>query len=209
MSNYLIRGVLQLNSFFFSFLFLISLNSLQAQSAVAIHLFDDVDNDNIENASDNCPNFYNPSQEDYDGDGIGDLCDPVCEKYLSNETFMEEKAVLVNQNTLKNITGWKTSIDLKQRENINIDLNLIYPNQNKLNHKSTVFLKTQGIYIAKANPRWIREIPSGQYYKLSYNLAAIPSGSHDFELVLANKLETEGLVIQNFNVRATCVYPPK
>ncbi|MCK9466710.1 MAG: thrombospondin type 3 repeat-containing protein [Candidatus Absconditabacterales bacterium] len=37
---------------------------------------DDYDCDNIPNAEDNCPNHYNPSQKDTDGDGLGDVCDP-------------------------------------------------------------------------------------------------------------------------------------
>jgi len=35
----------------------------------------DVDQDAIVNSLDNCPGNYNPSQEDFDGDGVGDSCD--------------------------------------------------------------------------------------------------------------------------------------
>jgi hypothetical protein len=35
----------------------------------------DYDNDNV-GANDNCPDHYNPSQADYDSDGLGDVCDP-------------------------------------------------------------------------------------------------------------------------------------
>lgn len=36
----------------------------------------DNDGDLVCNVYDNCPDDYNPQQEDYDGDGIGDACDP-------------------------------------------------------------------------------------------------------------------------------------
>jgi hypothetical protein len=35
----------------------------------------DRDADGVVNSLDNCPNDYNPGQEDADGDGLGDLCD--------------------------------------------------------------------------------------------------------------------------------------
>ena len=35
---------------------------------------DDTDNDGVSNGQDNCPNVYNPQQEDTNSDGIGDAC---------------------------------------------------------------------------------------------------------------------------------------
>ncbi|SVD96688.1 uncharacterized protein METZ01_LOCUS449542, partial [marine metagenome] len=35
----------------------------------------DADNDGVYNGMDNCPDVYNPYQEDEDGDGFGDACD--------------------------------------------------------------------------------------------------------------------------------------
>jgi len=42
---------------------------------VAENSFADLDNDAIPPATDNCPQLYNPLQEDGDGDGAGNLCD--------------------------------------------------------------------------------------------------------------------------------------
>ncbi|MDB4113630.1 T9SS type A sorting domain-containing protein [Flavobacteriaceae bacterium] len=47
-------------------------------------LSNDYDNDGIKNSEDNCENTYNPGQEDYDGDNIGDVCDP---NPIPNDTF--------------------------------------------------------------------------------------------------------------------------
>ena len=47
-------------------------------------LSNDYDNDGVKNSEDNCENTYNPGQEDYDGDEIGDVCDP---NPIPNDTF--------------------------------------------------------------------------------------------------------------------------
>ncbi len=60
----------------------------QATAPIIVDLFDrgpvsfmlqsctDTDNDGVLNDIDNCPNDYNPGQEDIDGDSVGDVCDP-------------------------------------------------------------------------------------------------------------------------------------
>lgn len=37
----------------------------------------DTDKDGIDNSLDNCPELYNPDQEDIDNNGIGDDCDTL------------------------------------------------------------------------------------------------------------------------------------
>ncbi len=45
---------------------------------VTVDYDDDDDSDGIANSIDNCPNDYNPSQIDSDGDGMGNACDADC-----------------------------------------------------------------------------------------------------------------------------------
>lgn len=43
--------------------------------ACVIDIEADMDRDGIPDRADNCPEFLNPGQEDYDNDGLGDRCD--------------------------------------------------------------------------------------------------------------------------------------
>jgi len=46
-------------------------------------IFPDADDDLVPDSDDNCPNTPNPSQEDFDDDGKGDVCDKFCNKPFS------------------------------------------------------------------------------------------------------------------------------
>ncbi|MCX6831769.1 MAG: thrombospondin type 3 repeat-containing protein, partial [candidate division Zixibacteria bacterium] len=49
--------------------------AIQAAYVICPAVPPDADNDSIPDFQDNCPNIYNPNQQDSDGDGIGDVCD--------------------------------------------------------------------------------------------------------------------------------------
>ncbi len=48
----------------------------QAAAASSSGCSSDMDGDGVSNEVDNCPNSFNPGQEDRDSDGTGDVCDP-------------------------------------------------------------------------------------------------------------------------------------
>jgi hypothetical protein len=58
----------------------------------------DVDLDGLDDLfDDNCPNTYNPDQEDYDADGLGDACDTD-----DDDDGVDDE----NDNCIRGVTGW-------------------------------------------------------------------------------------------------------
>jgi hypothetical protein len=53
----------------------------------------DIDNDGIPDAVDNCKFTYNPTQQDNDTDQLGDICD--CEPNIANPTGQHTPAILI------------------------------------------------------------------------------------------------------------------
>lgn len=55
----------------------------------------DIDSDGVFNGQDNCPETYNPNQEDADNDGIGDVCDDTYDGVVSvrNQKIMLPESV--------------------------------------------------------------------------------------------------------------------
>ncbi|MHC4796489.1 MAG: S8 family serine peptidase [Planctomycetota bacterium] len=52
-------------------------------AGTCVHPDIDTDGDGVADCIDNCPNVYNPGQEDDDNDGVGDACDP-CDPPILN-----------------------------------------------------------------------------------------------------------------------------
>ena len=57
----------------------------------------DADGDGVPDDGDNCPLVSNPSQEDVDWDGLGDVCDP--EPLTANCPDIQSKALLSLKNS--------------------------------------------------------------------------------------------------------------
>jgi len=51
-------------------------DGMSPDSSCSSHVANDADRDSLSDSTDNCASVFNPNQTDFDGDGIGDRCDP-------------------------------------------------------------------------------------------------------------------------------------
>ena len=83
----------------------------------------DMDGDGVENDYDNCPDDYNPGQEDNDGDDIGDICDD-CHNYpgdLNDDMSIDILDIVTVVNII--LTGGWNSPDFTDCEKTDGDFN--------------------------------------------------------------------------------------
>ena len=83
----------------------------------------DCDEDGTEDNVDNCPGLYNPSQEDGDGDGLGDACDD-CHNLpgdVNDDTNFDILDVILTVNII--LTGGDSSTEYTECQKLDADLN--------------------------------------------------------------------------------------
>ena len=115
----------------------------------------DFDKDSIPNADDNCIYTFNPLQEDYDDDGVGDVCD---DEYLPKISGVETLRIRCRSKQAKfYVTG---------KANADIELALITDFRGAEGWRKTVINDTR--------------LSESRYQTISYNLG--PSGIKEFKL---------------------------
>jgi hypothetical protein len=128
------------NSIFVILIALCSFSTIQAQ---------DIDNDGVTDAVDNCKFTNNPDQVDTDSDGIGDVCD--CDPVSSNPLGQHRPAILItaspsttiNSGTLVNFSsvidaGGSSPIYQWKKNGIDIGTNSPTYSDNLLNNGDTI-----------------------------------------------------------------------
>jgi len=115
--------------------------------------FEDFDIDGVEDYKDNCPNKYNPNQEDSDGDGFGDVCDNYEDTFSIESSEIIEDVVIVSSefqqlvdnegynNYNRNYFGTNNSYDYKDFNGDGFkDLIIVSNYQPEIGHIAGIFL---------------------------------------------------------------------
>ena len=64
----------------------------------------DIDNDGICNNADNCPEDYNPSQEDFDDNGVGDACDGIgVSEIIKKKKLIKKTDIMGRESVIKGL----------------------------------------------------------------------------------------------------------
>lgn len=105
---------------------------------------EDIDEDGVRNAEDNCPYVYNPGQEDDDQDELGNVCSPCVEESLASPVYFAWNGFLnqINVLSLQNICS--SPLDLTARL-YNIDGIQTADASLTLSSKSQVDLMVEGL----------------------------------------------------------------
>jgi hypothetical protein len=121
------------------------------------YLVDDNDNDAIPSVFDNCPNIYNPEQEDSDVDGLGNACDSTLLSIKVNDELIDNFDIFQNY---PNPFNSRTNISFNLSETSEISISVF-----NITGQLVDTILTGQFIIGNHNIYWNAEnIPSGTYY---------------------------------------------
>ncbi len=166
--------------------------------------FIDSDNDGIENAQDNCPNSFNPSQKDTDGDGIGDICDLDCKIVIAQMDLRKSTFALKSNTTLSQSSGWTTKVILDKKGDIELLYNIKTTGHFEQARSSKFFIKSNNLILAKTVAQPIFIADSLDHYQAKFILPQLPSGNYSFEIIHIEKEHKIQLQIESFTATSDC-----
>jgi len=147
---------------------------------------EDLDEDEINYDLDNCPNVYNPGQEDSNGNGIGDACDslafnetvnipPIMENESASSGVIDLADKGVPQNIIDStgITGYEYTVTTNgSTSEVNISVDVFIDPPANISDLSNVSGAVSGFYykISVSDDSWYENITNVQL-KIYYNLS--------------------------------------
>lgn len=119
----------------------------------------DPDNDGIFDPADNCPEVYNPDQQDSDGDGIGDLCDET-------PTVINLSSFTARPRAGKIIIQWTTE---SERDNAGFNIHRAEEDRGEFFKVNDLIIPSEGTVTQGASYVFVdKTVKNGRtyYYKL-------------------------------------------